>query len=391
MRTALALALAAGPALAANPALAASSGRVVAQEPAVPVALGAPEAVLAEEFSSLRGVRELSTGQLIVADWIEERIYLVDLDAGTSSVRVTVGEGPEEIRLPSGLIPLAGDSTLARDAGNARLSVLGPDGRIVRTLRAEQPGVSGTRGIDAEGGLIFAVPPWSRTAASLQDDSVQVVRWRPGGGDPQPLVIIQGTRRRKDQSPSREARLPMVGFASRDGWVVSSDGSLVIVRGGDYSLERVSPDGSSISGPSYASPPRPVSEADRLDFVRRFVDNSPVSGRGPDGGLGHAPSMSESELVALTERTEFSEVHPFFEASRVLAAPDGAVWVGHLPDLDGITVYDLFNRSGVRVGRVQLEGERYVASVGTRGVYVVHTGPLGLQSLERYPLPSGRK
>ncbi|MDP9143360.1 MAG: hypothetical protein M3N43_01425, partial [Actinomycetota bacterium] len=46
----------------------AAPGVLPAQAPAT---LGAPDAVLAEPFSQIRGVRELISGRVLITDWIE--------------------------------------------------------------------------------------------------------------------------------------------------------------------------------------------------------------------------------------------------------------------------------------------------------------------------------
>lgn len=56
------------------------------------VKLDQPTATLSETFSFVRGARELSTGQLLVADWIENRVVLADSVA--NSVRRVMREGP---------------------------------------------------------------------------------------------------------------------------------------------------------------------------------------------------------------------------------------------------------------------------------------------------------
>ena len=120
-------------------ALAPAMVRPLAAQDAVPVVnLDSPVAVVEERFSSIRGVRELSSGTVLVADWLEEHVSLVDLSTGDVSLRVDTGPGPDEVRLPSGLIPMAGDSTLLIDGGNGRLAVLDSNGFAVRMIRADR-------------------------------------------------------------------------------------------------------------------------------------------------------------------------------------------------------------------------------------------------------------
>lgn len=56
------------------------------------VKLDQPTATLAEQFSFVRGARELSSGQVILVDWSENRVVIADF--ATNSVRRLMREGP---------------------------------------------------------------------------------------------------------------------------------------------------------------------------------------------------------------------------------------------------------------------------------------------------------
>lgn len=366
-----------------------AAGSVAAQsDPPAPLRrLSRPDAVLAEAFSSVRGVRELSSGAVLVADWIEERVVLADLEAGSVGDRLTPGQGPGEVRLPAGLIPMPGDSTLLVDLGNSRLTVLGPDGRAARSIRADRAGMTGVRGVDPDGALYFAVPAWAEAGRALPADSVRLVRLDPRSGTSRVVAVIQGSRFRSDaRAPSYEPRIPIGGYASQDAWVLSSAGDVAVVRGGDYHLDLVRRDGTSRSGPSYATPRPAVTDADRRRFILDFSASSPTSGRGPDGGMGHTPPPDEPEVARLLRTTEFAATHPQFTGSPV-AAPHGRVWVGRSLSSRAPSVYDVFDPDGRRSVTVELPAGRSVVAVGERGVYAVVESELGLQSLERYPPP----
>lgn len=352
------------------------------------VRLAAPSATLAEEFSSIRGIRELADGRLLVSDYLDERVVLVDLDHGTVVVRVGRGGGPREARLPTRLIPVPGDSTLLVDLGNNRLLLLDGAGRAVRTIPAERTGVLGVRGVDAAGAFYFAVPGWSEGPKQLPDDSVRIVRWNPRAGEPQQVAVIQGDRMRSDiREPARTPRIPTVGYAAQDAWVVTAAGVLRIVRGGGYRVESRAPGAAWVVGPSYAYPTRAVNAADRKAYVEQFVATTPTSGKGEGGGMGFTPKATAAELAALVRGTQFAERHPMFSPGDVIPAPGGRLWVGR-PAEDGKPVlYDLFDEAGRRVGSVELPAGRRVMALGTRGVYVVAESELGVQHLERYPLP----
>lgn len=352
------------------------------------VRLDRPDAVLDEPFSLVRGVRELSDGRLLIADWIENRVVVADLARGTVREALREGRGPQEVRLPSGLVRLRGDSTLVLDEGNNRLIVLAPDGRAVRTIAAEVPGRGGVRGVDAAGAYFHAVPSWSEGPNALPDDSVRIVRWDPSSqAEPRTVAVVQGTRYRKDRSPAMQPRMPMVGFASQDAWVVSPTGTIMIVRAMPYRVEVHANGRPPIVGPTYSASTRLVSAEDKRRFIAEFAFGSPVSGRGADGGMGRGPSPDAAEILRMVGTAEWAERFPPFDAARVVAAPDGRIWVGGPVRPGEPARYDLFDGQGRRVIQLEFRPGRRVAHVGSRGVYVVAEDADGVQTIARHPLP----
>lgn len=356
--------------------------------PAQVVTLDNPDATLSEPFSMIRGVRELSNGRIVVVDWIENRVVLADLTAVAVRPLLRDGPGPQEVRLPSGLVRLRGDTTLLYDDGNARSHILAPDGRSVRTIAADVPGRGGIRGVDATGAFLHGIPAWAEGPNALPDDSVRIVRWDPRANTaPRVIAVVQGTRYHKDRSPAMQPRLPMVGFASQDAWAVTPDGALAIVRATPYRVEFHVPGRVPVVGPAYPVEPRAGTQADRLRFVREFAAGSAVSGRGPNGGMGRGESIDATEVARLARTAEWSATHPPFDPSAVLVAADGRVWVGRTPRPDLAPRYDVFDAKGVLALQVDLPRGRRVLEVGRLGVYAVVEDGDGVQTIERYRLP----
>lgn len=367
------------------PLLLATLPGIAVQAPVI--RLDRPEVAAREEFADIRGLRELPDGALLVSDYLDQRVVRLDLATGSVRSLVREGGGPTEARLPTRLIPARGDSTLLVDLGNSRLQLFDGNGRIVRTIPVTVEGGLGVRGVSATGEHYFAVPAWSEGPNALANDSVRVVRWNPANGVRQQVAVIQGDRMRSDvRQPSMVPRIPIVGYAAQDAWVIDDEGALRIVRGGDYRVESHRAGREPVVGEPNRYPTRAVTRAERERFVHRFSAQSPTSGRGPGGGLGQAPMPSEQELAALVEGTQFAERHAYFDPGRVVTAPGGVLWVGR-PVLDGEPVqYDRFDRNGRMVGAVQLRPGRRVMAVTRRGVYVVAEDEDGLQTIERYHL-----
>jgi hypothetical protein len=356
--------------------------------PAQTVRIGAPTATLAEEFSDVRGVRELRDGRVLVSDYIDQRVVLVDFRSGRVTDCLTEGIGPQDVRLAGRLIPMPGDSTLLVDIGNSRLMVLDPTGTPRRVISGERPGVMGTRGVGADGSLYFSIPGWAEQGNALPNDSVRIVRWNPRTNATQQVAVVQGDRMRSDQrTPALTPRIPIVGYAANDGWTVNSDGTLRIVRAGGYTVETRGGTGAPVVGPSNAYQTRPVTAADREAFVRDFNRSSPTSGRGTGGSMGFSPQMGDAEVAAMVRGTEYAERHPMFRPGAVIAAPGGRLWVGRPPDGSRPVTYDVFDAAGRRVQQVELPAGRRVLSIGTGGVYVAAENDDGVQRLERYAVP----
>ena len=355
---------------------------------AQPVKLTSPNATLAEDFSAIRGVRELADGRVLVSDYIDQRVVLVDLARGTVILRVTKGGGPLEARLPTRLIPVPGDSTILTDLGNNRLQLLDGQGRVVRTIAAEHQGVMGLHGVDAGGALYYAVPGWAEGLAELPNDSVRIVKWNPRTGAVDDIAVIQGERMRSDiREPARTPRIPTIGYAAGDGWTVSDRGVVRIVRAGGYRVESRAPGSAPILGPSYAYATRPVTAEEKLAYVRRFAESTPTSGKGENGGMGFSPTLSQADIMAMARGTQFAERHPMFNPGDVVAAPGGRLWVGRGAEDGKPVLYDVFDDGGRRVSTVELLPGRRVISIGRQSVYVVAESESGIQHLERHPLP----
>jgi hypothetical protein len=128
-----------------------------AQEPST-YRIDKVDAIASEPFSLIKGVREMSDGRVIVTDWIEERLVVVDFESGSTRDLGRVGGGPAEFRLPERLVALPADSTLLIDYGNARLTVLDSQLSFVRTMSTRAHGETyamSPRAADERGVLYF--------------------------------------------------------------------------------------------------------------------------------------------------------------------------------------------------------------------------------------------
>jgi hypothetical protein len=351
--------------------------------------LAKSNAVFAEPFSLLRGARELPDGRLLVTDWIEQRVAVLDFARGQVSDRGRVGGGPGEFRLPGALFALPGDSTLLVDVGNGRLNVLDPDGRIVRTFKPPVEAAAAPGGTDDAGRLYFTIPGWL-ASPPLPRDSVELVVWDPATSSTRVLARIHGsTRPASNYAP--EPRVPFVVFARQDAWSVSPDGQVVIVGGDDYTVSWLRA-GRILRGPANSIRPIPASAAERTAYVRQFLQSSPTSGRGEGGGLGHTPAemLSDQEVARVVRASAFAETLPFFRSGDTRVDSRNRVWVGRWLSTSDARRYDVFDAQGQLTASVRLPNGRTLLTLGRQSLYLVNVDEDGLQWIERYASPLER-
>lgn len=350
--------------------------------------LGAPERVLPVDFTQVRGVRELTDGRVLVSDRLDKGVVVADFALGTTNPIGRTGSGPAEYRLPTHLSPMPGDSTLLVDEGNQRLAVIGPDLKVRRSFSLMLPGIGvpmGARAVDARGRFYLQIPAWVMRPP-LRGDSILVVRFDPRSQRLDTIARIKGsTPRRNTMIPG----IPYVIFAAQDVWNVTQDGRVGVVRSSDYHVDWIDADGRVSSGPAIPFERRPVTMDDRIALVRRFLENSSISGRDEAGGLSPLPQeMLEPESVRKDAETqEYAPVHPPFTEATPHMGPDGSIWVERPVRLGAPQTWDVLNRRGTLNARVQMPAGRRLALLSSRWLYAVLTDEDGLQRLERYPLP----
>jgi hypothetical protein len=110
----------------------------VVNEPAVRI--GVADGDERYQFHQVRGVRRLSDGRIVVANGGSGEVRIYDADGEFDLSTGGAGDGPGEFRSLASIDVLPGDSLLALDGGNRRVSVLDPAGAYVRSWTFESPG-----------------------------------------------------------------------------------------------------------------------------------------------------------------------------------------------------------------------------------------------------------
>lgn len=332
---------------------------------------------------------------------------------------------------PGGLIAYAGDSTLFVDPAGLSMFVLDPAGKIARVASVPRSqdaamignNVTGNPGYDGKGRIVYrggltmvraaGAAPGPRGPGGMPPmpdfpDSAAVVRVDVASRkiDTLSYFKIPRIKMRMEQTErgftatSEQNPMPIV-----DDFGVLADGSLAIVRGQDYHVDFVGADGAVTNGAKIPFDWQRLSDDDKVAVIdsakkafeaaaaamqsgnpnaaaamgavaggQRMVIN--MTGGAGDGGGGIAQRMMATGggmptgNIAFVSPSELPDYRPAFTAGSARGDLEGNLWVrtsASRPGTAGI-IYDVINRRGELIDRVQLPASRTVVGFGKGGV-----------------------
>lgn len=423
---------------------------------AVPIRdLSAVDAKAPANFGLIFGVRPLAGGKVLVNDGVRRQLVMLDANLANPTVVIdSVSEGGNSYGPRAApLIPYLADSSLFVDGASLSLLVIDPTGKVAHVMAAPKPGdlrflAGGASGVDAQGNLVY------RGAMTINRSMIGP----PGGAPGQPPTMIQPpdsapivranfeTRtvdtigRVKIQSGSRvsmvqdangkmEMKAIVNPLPTVDEWAVLSDGSIAFVRGHDYHIDWIRPDGKTASSPKLPFDWKRLTDDDKqklIDSARTAMDKAAADAKaaganpmmammgaaggaatggapgggagmevrvvmaGPGGGGGGAgmsigapgpggpggpPNMQNFQMAApkieFVPIKEIADYYPAIRSGAAKADLDGNLWI--LPTTSaqskaGELVYDVVNAKGELFQRVRLPAGRSIAGFGHKGV-----------------------
>jgi len=420
-------------------ALACAAASLGAQGAApAPRQLGPTVATSTEMFGPLVFTRHTKNG-VLVNDIANRRLVLLDGSLALSKVVADSTPAPANARSgrSAGLINYKADSSLFVDPGSLSMLVLDGSGNVARVMsvpRSQDAMVLGntalgTPSYDGKGRLVYrgfgmprfemrrsengsmipAPPDFPDSAAVLRVDlATRAVDTVAFVKVPKVKMDIQRDDNGNVRMSAQMNPLPVI-----DDWAVLSDGSVAVVRGRDYHMEFVRPDGSKESAAKMPFEWQRMTDEDKVAFIdslkaarARLAANAPTPmvGGGPGGGVaagGGGPEgdrrQSRTEVIigggpggparagmAMGGRNELNFVGPSelpdykppFFAGSIRADEDGHLWIRTIPTkgTTGGPIYDVVSVKGELVERVQVPKDRMIVGFGTGGVvYLLHT------------------
>jgi hypothetical protein len=391
--------------------------------------LGPVTAVGKEELGAVTTVRPLPNGGVLVNDIVGRRVVMFDstLSAVTVVADTTSATANAYGTRPGGLIAYRGDSSLFIDPASLSMLLIDPNGKIGRVMSAPRAqdvgflvgGPFGNPGFDAQGRLVYRAPPRFTFAGG-----------GPGNRMPTPPPIPDSAALVRFDLATRKLdtvtwfKTPKVNFSvvtgpdggvrvtsvlnplpQGDDWAMLPDGSIAIVRGRDYHVDWLGSQGVTAS-PKIPFEWERMSDEQKVAFIDsakvaiekarasgqlntafggvvRTVDVGPGGGppregtrEGPprDGAPGVTtttaanPTAQQLPPLTLVAPNELPDYKPAFAPGSTRADADGNLWIRTTHNVDGRPVYDVVNRKGELVDRVQLPLNRQLVGFGPNGI-----------------------
>ena len=391
--------------------------------------LGAVTATATEKLGVVNNIRALSDGRVYVNDPMGRRVILFDAGLRTFTVVAdSLGANGNTYGRVAGLIAAQGDSTLLVDPQSLSMLVLDPAGKVARVMSVPNAqdamsfaGALGGSVMDSQGRLVYrAAPrfefrgqgPAAGGPPRIPDmpDSAAIFRIDLATRKLDTVAFIKTQKIKMNTTQDENGGIRMVSEINPlpvvDEWALVSDGSVAIVRGRDYHIDWVNADGSRTSSPKIPFEWQRLSDEDKVAFIdsvkaarERMGANAPqiatgagnqrngpppgMEGgqpqvmifRGPPGGEGRpnaggTGTMNVTPQMNFVAPSELPDYKPVFLNGFVRADLDGNVWIRTIPTkpMAGGPVYDVVDRKGVLVDRVQVPVNRSITAFGPGGV-----------------------
>lgn len=361
--------------------------------PNVPPAQALAAAVdsIATPFSMPRWLAEAADGSLVLYDRVDNVLYRVERGVGEAIPLSTKGAGPMEYRVAQGIVRGPGDSLWVMDRPGSKAIVLDTEARPVREQRS--PILSSTADAIGNGWVraISAAGDWYGSARAMTfaptfhvDDSASVIVWRRATGTTDTLARV-GMRPIAFTSRTTAPRLD--AFDPIDAWGVFRDGRVIVVRGGDYGIELIDPDGRVTRAGRGPTPLLPLTRED-AELTRDSLNRAraevlrmmPMSGQ-----AGVSPGGRPLPALPDPLPTHW----PLLRGDDVPVDWQDRAWVRvrSAPRDTGATRYDLFDREGRVVKSVEVGAGGVVIGFGRSGVFVAWPDADELRWVKRHPLP----
>lgn len=400
------------------------------------VGVSAPVARTTSTFGAILGVRELSDGRVIVNDAGRHQLKIFDPSLATATIvfdsmpGASNSYGPR----PGQIIRYLGDSTIVtRGFGEPKL-ILDPAGRVARAFALPEynDGVvpfpmpfAGPEAADPTGRVYARGGTMVRgvNGVGVTADSVLILRADLETRKVDVAGVLHTAVGKNRSDPPEDGKRVVTTIIqpvpTEDSWAVLSDGTLAFVRGRDYHVDWVLPDGSTKSTDKLPFDWRRLTDEEKqklADSARVVWDSlmairnrrvntparsegagdaaSPGSGGRSNGGVDASGQSGSIQRMISVPLSEIPDYFPPIHRNAAVPDLDGNLWVlttTTAQSLHGELVYDVLNPARGLYERVRMPIGRSIAGFGTGGVVYLQSGDRAAGfTLERVKLESAK-
>ncbi len=388
-----------------------------------------------DQLGSVSSVRPLPGGRVLVNDLVRRQVVLLDSMFARDVIvaDTTAATANAYGARAGGLIPYRGDSSLFIDPASLSMLVIDGAGKVARVMAVPRPtdaqfmvgGPFGTPGFDSKGRIVYRgftrpnlPPPGAGGPGGMQvpeqPDSAPILRVALDTRtlDTASFFKIPKTKASVTQNDRGQVSISMVmnPMPVVDDWTLLPDGTLAVVRGADYHVDWLAPDGARTSTPKIPFDWQRMSDEAKATFLdsaktamevarSRMVTTGAAGGNvvtsgGPPGGAGAmgggtvvmrfdagpggggpppaggSPIAIAPPAINMVTPAELPDYRPAFGTGATRADLDGNLWIRTSKVANGGPVYDVVNRQGVLVDRVAFPFGRVIAGFGPGVVYM---------------------
>jgi hypothetical protein len=385
------------------PCLGALGHAVLAQQPTMAVRpLGAIVATSVDTIGNVMSIRTFGDGRVLINDANTRRLLLLDSTLRHTTVVADTTSGTAKAYGSglTGLVRFTGDSSLIVDQITGAFLILDSKGKVARII--PPPGRTGRTpgspsgpplGFDQAGHLLFRAPapffigllPPDFVGDTLMrgPDSVAILREDVITRRVDTLVSLQAARLRQavtKRGPGLggSGRPALNPIPSGDDWTVLNDGTVAVVRVRDYRVDLVRPDGHVTAGPKMPTQWVRLTDDMKVAIMSSMRASDSVAANRDEGAVVRGP------LRAYVDPSDLPDFQPPFVSGFTRADADGHVWirVNQVVPADGGAVYDVIDKRGTLIDRVQLPAGGTLVGFGP-GVAYLALGARGAAQLQK--------
>ncbi len=310
-----------------------------AQPKVIPLRTLAPTVTSTEEFTAPAGIRALPDGRVVVLDIRERQLVVLDANLANAKPLSRTGSGPGEFQAPLFLIRTIGDSLLLGDMGHQRLLVIDPSGKMAGQKRvgngpvsmASQAIYTGTPVSDPRGRIVYQSTN-AKVSSGMQvttDSTAPILRLNlsTGATDTLAHVRVSAPRMKISGDPTKRASMKMSmvvdPFPTIDDWALLPDGTLAVIRGVDYHIDWIAPDGKKTS-----NPPMPYVRVPFTDSAKQhYLDAMKKADVIMRERMSKLPARMLAPVVSQTAPETWPDFMPTIQIRNAMAAPNGNIWM----------------------------------------------------------------